>query len=211
MHPEDDQHLPTILSHMLHMDCSNPKVKELIDVVIQARPSVAPQHTSPIIFILDGVSVIFLFPATCSMLVFCCFFTLIGRWVLCYYVVSPFLRPFLWYQPSVNTFSVRGLYILYFVIEKKCQYFIFWGGDFLQYLHSLPWENLPVVSCQQVCRMPSLASLHVLLKHFGHKQHHHVQPDKVFYVIDPDNNLPNTRQVFENLFRQWVHHQYFHI
>lgn len=95
MHPEDDQHLPTILSHMLRMDCSNPKVKELIDVVIQARPSVAPQHTSPIIFILDGVSVIFLFPATCSMLVFCCFFTLIGRWVLCYYVVSPFLRPFL--------------------------------------------------------------------------------------------------------------------
>ena len=60
-------------------------------------------------------------------------------------------------------------------------------------MQGLPWESLPLMRrCKQpVSRVPSLPLLHSLWSaHTGTEAG--VAQDSVFYVLNPDNNLPDT-------------------
>ncbi|XP_076870727.1 separin [Brachyhypopomus gauderio] len=72
-----------------------------------------------------------------------------------------------------------------------------------KYLQRLPWENIPCLKPRSVTRMPSLHSV------LGHSHLQEVDPDsvqscgvdpkQVYFVLNPDGNLPET----EKRFRDW--------
>ncbi|MEQ2168075.1 hypothetical protein GOODEAATRI_010746 [Goodea atripinnis] len=68
----------------------------------------------------------------------------------------------------------------------------------------LPWENMSVLKSRSVSRMPSLHSLLGLSfqKEVDSQSilKHGVDPRKVFYVLDPDGNLPNAQDRFKEWF-----------
>ncbi|KAJ0069122.1 hypothetical protein NL108_018148, partial [Boleophthalmus pectinirostris] len=78
-----------------------------------------------------------------------------------------------------------------------------------KYLQKLPWESISVLRSQSVSRMPSLHSLiglcidkeilpQSVLKHG-------VDTKKVFYVLDPDGNLENSKERFKECFSSKSH------
>ncbi|XP_055068352.2 LOW QUALITY PROTEIN: separin [Misgurnus anguillicaudatus] len=79
-----------------------------------------------------------------------------------------------------------------------------------KYLQRLPWENIACLKSRSVTRMPSL---HAVLGH-GHLKEMDsscvlssgVNPKKVYYVLNPDGNLPDTEKRFKDWFtgeRAW--------
>ncbi|KAK3575127.1 hypothetical protein QTP86_020811 [Hemibagrus guttatus] len=72
-----------------------------------------------------------------------------------------------------------------------------------KYLQKLPWEN---ISCLKPCSVTRMPSLHAVL---GHSHFQEVDPDcvlsrgvdpqQVYFVLNPDGNLPDT----EKRFRDW--------
>ncbi|XP_021329799.2 separin isoform X2 [Danio rerio] len=72
-----------------------------------------------------------------------------------------------------------------------------------KYLQRLPWENIACLKSQSVTRMPSL---HAVLGHSHLREVDTscvlscgVNPKQVYYVLNPDGNLPDT----ENRFKEW--------
>ncbi|XP_016408524.1 separin-like [Sinocyclocheilus rhinocerous] len=72
-----------------------------------------------------------------------------------------------------------------------------------KFLQRLPWENIACLKSRSVTRMPSL---HAVLGHSHLKEMDSscvlscgVNPKKVYYVLNPDGNLPDT----ENRFKEW--------
>lgn len=72
-----------------------------------------------------------------------------------------------------------------------------------KYLQRLPWENIACLKSQSVTRMPSL---HAVLGHSHLREVDSscvlscgVNPKQVYYVLNPDGNLPDT----ENRFKEW--------
>ncbi|XP_042615136.1 separin-like [Cyprinus carpio] len=72
-----------------------------------------------------------------------------------------------------------------------------------KFLQRLPWENIASLKSRSVTRMPSL---HAVLGHSHLKEMDSscvlscgVNPKKVYYVLNPDRNLPDT----ENRFKEW--------
>ncbi|XP_036386546.1 separin [Megalops cyprinoides] len=73
-----------------------------------------------------------------------------------------------------------------------------------KYLQKLPWESISCLRSRSVTRMPSL---HFLLGHAALKQldpgsvlNHGVDPQQVFYVLNPDANLKDTEERFKEWF-----------
>lgn len=77
-------------------------------------------------------------------------------------------------------------------------------------VQGLPWESLPLMRrCKQpVSRVPSLPLLHSLWSaHTGTEAcvvSSGVAQDSVFYVLNPDNNLPDTEKILEGALRSWA-------
>uniref|UniRef100_A0A671RHH8 separase n=1 Tax=Sinocyclocheilus anshuiensis TaxID=1608454 RepID=A0A671RHH8_9TELE len=100
-------------------------------------------------------------------------------------------------RPAVYT-SLICKAITFFEPSQYIEYFVF-----LQFLQRLPWENIACLKSRSVTRMPSL---HAVLGH-GHLKEMDsscvlscgVNPKKVYYVLNPDRNLPDT----ENRFKEW--------
>ncbi|XP_067316142.1 separin isoform X2 [Pseudorasbora parva] len=72
-----------------------------------------------------------------------------------------------------------------------------------KYLQRLPWEN---IACLKFCSVTRMPSLHAVLGHSHLKGMDSscvlscgVNPKKVYYVLNPDGNLPDT----ENRFKEW--------
>ncbi|XP_077054466.1 separin isoform X1 [Siphateles boraxobius] len=72
-----------------------------------------------------------------------------------------------------------------------------------KYLQRLPWEN---IACLKSCSVTRMPSLHAVLGHSHLKEMDSscvlscgVNPEKVYYVLNPDGNLPDT----ENRFKEW--------
>ncbi|KAG7477347.1 hypothetical protein MATL_G00068680 [Megalops atlanticus] len=73
-----------------------------------------------------------------------------------------------------------------------------------KYLQKLPWESISCLRSHSVTRMPSL---HFLLGHAALKQldpgsvlNRGVDPQQVFYVLNPDANLKDTEERFKEWF-----------
>ena len=79
------------------------------------------------------------------------------------------------------------------------------------HVQGLPWESLPsLTSCRQpVSRAPSLSFLHALWQ--SHRTDEAsvvtagVANDNVFYVVNPEGNLPDTQQRLDRAFRDISH------
>ena len=77
-------------------------------------------------------------------------------------------------------------------------------------VQGLPWESLPLMrECRQpVSRVPSLPFLHALWSaHTGAGASvvsAGVAQDSVFYVLNPDNNLPETEKRLEGALKSWT-------
>ncbi|XP_006807618.1 separin [Neolamprologus brichardi] len=73
-----------------------------------------------------------------------------------------------------------------------------------KYLQKLPWESIPVLKSSSVSRMPSLHSLLGLSiqKETDSESilRRGVDAKKVFYVLDPDDNLGNSQERFKDWF-----------
>ncbi|EDO43603.1 predicted protein [Nematostella vectensis] len=63
----------------------------------------------------------------------------------------------------------------------------------------LPWENIPILRDHEVTRMPSLQ---FVLSHAQQMMHQpcSVDPEKTYFVLNPDDNLPNTQKLFQKWF-----------
>ena len=59
----------------------------------------------------------------------------------------------------------------------------------------LPWEGLPVLIDQPVCRMPSLVSMLA-----AHQTHVTIDPARVSFLLNPTDDLPATQALFEPYF-----------
>ena len=71
--------------------------------------------------------------------------------------------------------------------------------------HGLPWESLPVLAHHSVSRVPSLYYLRLQLTKYdrgaeGSVLRDGIDADKVYYVLDPQNDLPRTRERFSAFF-----------
>ncbi|XP_041371410.1 uncharacterized protein LOC121384969 [Gigantopelta aegis] len=68
----------------------------------------------------------------------------------------------------------------------------------------LPWESIPILSDQQVSRIPSLIHLHTQMQRAlvtgDNVFVKGVNPDKTFFVLNPDKDLQSTQKMFEDLF-----------
>lgn len=73
-----------------------------------------------------------------------------------------------------------------------------------KYLQKLPWENISVLRSRSVSRMPSLHSLIGLSVEKENDPNsileQGVDAKKVFYVLDPDGNLENSKERFKEWF-----------
>uniref|UniRef100_A0A3Q4HSX9 separase n=1 Tax=Neolamprologus brichardi TaxID=32507 RepID=A0A3Q4HSX9_NEOBR len=69
-----------------------------------------------------------------------------------------------------------------------------------KYLQKLPWESIPVLKSSSVSRMPSLHSLLGLSIQKESILRRGVDAKKVFYVLDPDDNLGNSQERFKDWF-----------
>jgi len=76
-------------------------------------------------------------------------------------------------------------------------------------IQSLPWESLPcLVTCKQpASRVPSLSFLHTLWQAHAADSASvvtmGVASDNVFYVVDPDGNLPETQTRMDKAFQDY--------
>ena len=72
-------------------------------------------------------------------------------------------------------------------------------------LHRFPWEAMPMLETESICRVPSLPFIFAPLIERGGKIPT-VCPDKCFYILDPEANLPTTsktlKPVLDSLGRQ---------
>lgn len=61
----------------------------------------------------------------------------------------------------------------------------------------VPWENLPTVRLvkQGIFRIPSLRILHIIASR-GNIKTKRVDVSSTFYILDPENNLPRTKNMF---------------
>ncbi|XP_030634480.1 separin [Chanos chanos] len=73
-----------------------------------------------------------------------------------------------------------------------------------KYLQRLPWENICCLKHRSVTRMPSLQAVlghtHLQQVDGGGVLSRGVDPQQVYYVLNPDNNLPDTQQRFQDWF-----------
>ncbi|RMX47888.1 hypothetical protein pdam_00010648, partial [Pocillopora damicornis] len=65
-------------------------------------------------------------------------------------------------------------------------------------IQHLPWESIPMLFDQPVTRIPSLQYL--LSKLSCQRQLPEINPEKTFYALNPQNNLPNTQKMFQKWF-----------
>jgi separase len=76
-------------------------------------------------------------------------------------------------------------------------------------VQGLPWESLPSLrACRQAAsRVPSLAFLHSLWRSHATSRasviNTGVSTDSVFYVVNPDGNLPDTQQRLDKAFQDF--------
>ncbi|XP_048477121.1 separin-like [Rhincodon typus] len=75
-----------------------------------------------------------------------------------------------------------------------------------KHLQRLPWESMPSLRALCVSRLPSF---HFLLGYVVTKKHQvrsvlaeGVNPSSVYYVLNPQGNLPNTERTFKDWFRR---------
>ncbi|XP_072020427.1 LOW QUALITY PROTEIN: separin-like [Amphiura filiformis] len=73
-------------------------------------------------------------------------------------------------------------------------------------IQQLPWENMPVVRDQPMCRMPSL---HFISSHLNMASQstdsvlsHGVDTTDTFFVLNPTNDLANTQKTFQKWFEK---------
>ncbi|CAC5385173.1 ESP1 [Mytilus coruscus] len=68
-------------------------------------------------------------------------------------------------------------------------------------LQHLPWENLPILRCHSLSRLPSLYHMiNYLSQTVENTGVSIVDKQKVYYVLNPDNNLPATQETFQDWF-----------
>uniref|UniRef100_A0A3Q3JPP6 separase n=1 Tax=Monopterus albus TaxID=43700 RepID=A0A3Q3JPP6_MONAL len=70
----------------------------------------------------------------------------------------------------------------------------------MQYLQKLPWESISILKSRSVSRMPSLYSLIGLGVQKESILNQGVDKSKVFYVLDPDANLEDSKDRFKEWF-----------
>ncbi|KXJ28212.1 uncharacterized protein LOC110254628 [Exaiptasia diaphana] len=63
-------------------------------------------------------------------------------------------------------------------------------------IQHLPWENIPILRQYPITRMPSM---HFVLAQ-TQKGEQSVDPVNAYFVLNPENNLPNTQKIFQNWF-----------
>ncbi|XP_067832950.1 separin, partial [Heptranchias perlo] len=75
-----------------------------------------------------------------------------------------------------------------------------------KHLQRLPWESVPILRAHRVSRLPSLR---FLLGYMVARKNQlksvlteGVNPDSVFYVLNPQGNLPNTEKTFKDWFQR---------
>uniref|UniRef100_A0A915HYN5 separase n=1 Tax=Romanomermis culicivorax TaxID=13658 RepID=A0A915HYN5_ROMCU len=91
-------------------------------------------------------------------------------------------KKFLETDHPMDDCSIRGPIIL--ILDKE--------------LHSLPWESMPILRNQIVSRMISIHSLIDSINHWSSRRS--IDPNNTFYILDPKQNLPNTKSCFEGVF-----------
>jgi separase len=64
----------------------------------------------------------------------------------------------------------------------------------------LPWEGIPILINQPVCRMPSLVSL--IDAYRVHPEPVVIDPSSVAYLLNPTDDLPGTQRVFAPYFNR---------
>uniref|UniRef100_A0A3B1ISX3 separase n=1 Tax=Astyanax mexicanus TaxID=7994 RepID=A0A3B1ISX3_ASTMX len=91
-------------------------------------------------------------------------------------------------------------------MAKNPLFLIFFVCVSMQYLQRLPWENISCLRPRSVSRLPSLQVLFLLEFIFLYFQMNSdcvlsrgVDPQQVYFVLNPDGNLPET----EKRFRDW--------
>jgi hypothetical protein len=67
-------------------------------------------------------------------------------------------------------------------------------------LHQIPWECLPITEKQSITRMPSIHFLMTLLETSKTK----IDKSSVYYIVDPDGNLPYTKETLKELFKNQI-------
>ena len=79
---------------------------------------------------------------------------------------------------------------------------IFWFP--LQNVQHLPWESIPVLRNTSVSRLPSVYFMHTELSYLNSTkmsvQDEGIEPGNVYYVLNPDSNLPHTQKTFADWF-----------
>ncbi|XP_067884604.1 separin, partial [Heterodontus francisci] len=75
-----------------------------------------------------------------------------------------------------------------------------------KHLQRLPWESMPMLRSHRISRLPSFQ---FLLSYLANRKHQlssvlteGVNPNSVFYVLNPQGNLPNTEKTFKDWFRR---------
>jgi separase len=71
-------------------------------------------------------------------------------------------------------------------------------------LQALPWESLPVLDQEEVCRMPSLEFLrmHATRNTFRRLVSKGIDLAKTRYVLNPSGDLVRTQQLFSSYFEE---------
>lgn len=68
-------------------------------------------------------------------------------------------------------------------------------------IQHLPWENLSILRSHSLSRLPSLYHMINYLSQTVEKTGVSiVDKQKVYYVLNPDNNLPATQETFQEWF-----------
>ena len=80
-----------------------------------------------------------------------------------------------------------------------------------KYIQMLPWESLPCLQNQSVSRLPSITFLRdriLLVKYRNNDDSsnidkYFIEPQKAFFILDPDQDLKNTQNKFEDFVKRF--------
>ena len=79
-----------------------------------------------------------------------------------------------------------------------------------KYVQMLPWESLPCLRNKSVSRLPSISFLRdrILLMKYQNNgdssniDKYFIEPQKAFYILNPDQDLKNTQNKFEDFVKR---------
>ena len=81
-----------------------------------------------------------------------------------------------------------------------------------KYVQMLPWESLPCLRNKSVSRLPSISFLRdrILLMKYrnnggdsSNNDKYFIEPQKAFYILNPDQDLKNTQNKFEDFVKRF--------